>query len=180
MAVKLLGISGSLRAASYNTALLEAARAVLAQTGVELEIARIDDLPLYNSDLGDVAAAERLKQQIAACDGLLIATPEYNYGIPGPLKNAIDWASRPAYHSAFRGKPVGLMGATGSLVGTARAQAHLKQVMLGMLAHPFPWAELLVSKASTRFVGGELVDEETRALLGQYLEAFVLFVERMR
>lgn len=175
----LVGISGSLRANSYNSALLRAAQEMLAEDGVTLELADIGELPLYNQDIVEHTAVVRLNELVASADGLLIATPEYNYGIPGPLKNAIDWCSRPAYDSPFRGKPVGLMGATGSLVGTARAQAHLKTVLLGMLAHPFPSREVLVNRASQRFENGVLVDPVTRSVMRDYLTGYVEFVRRL-
>lgn len=177
--MRLVGISGSLRAGSFNTALLQASQQMLVDEGVALEIADIGELPLYNQDLGEVAAVVRLNDLVREADGAVIATPEYNYGIPGPLKNAIDWCSRPSYDSPFRGKPVGLMGATGSLVGTARAQAHLKTVLLGMLAHPFPSREVLVSRASQRFEDGLLVDAPTEHALRTYLVGYLDFVRRL-
>lgn len=175
--MRLVGISGSLREISYNTALLREAAEML-PSGVELEIVRIDELPLYNSDLGEVAPVARLREQIGGADGVIIATPEYNYGIPGPLKNAIDWASRPAYRSPFAGKPVGILGATNSFVGTARAQGQLKQVLLGMLSLVFPWPEFVMGGATARIVDGKLVDEPTRELLAKFLAGFVAFVEK--
>ena len=180
MTTQILGISGSLRAGSYNTALLRTAGELLVDAGVAFDIARIDDLPHFNADLGEVESVERFKAQIAAADGLLIATPEYNHGIPGPLKNAIDWASRPAFESVFVHKPFGVMGASKSVVGTARVQGYLKMVMLGMLAVPFPGLEVLVGRAADKFEDGKLVDEDTRKFLTSYIESFVAFVERTR
>ena len=112
---------------------------------------------------------------------MLIATPEYNFGPPGPLKNAIDWASRPAYRSVFRDKPVGVIGASGSVVGTARAQGQLKQVLLGMASQVFPYPELLVGNAAQRFdERGQLTDDETRQRLTAYLRDFVAWVRRVQ
>lgn len=174
----ILGISGSLRTGSFNTALLRASAELLTEQGVSFEFAEIGDLPLFNSDLGTIDAVERLKSQITAADGVLIACPEYNHGIPGPLKNAIDWASRPAMKSPFAHKPVGVVGAAPGIVGTARVQGHLKLVLMGMLAHPFPWPELLVGQAKTRFTDGELTDATTREYLARYMTGFVEFVAK--
>lgn len=175
----ILGLSGSLRAASYNTALLRAAGQLL-PPDARFVLHDLSDVPLYNPDHAKSPAVERLEQAILTADALLIASPEYNYGMTGVLKNAIDAASRPAYASVFAGKPVALIGATGSLVGTARAQAQLKNVMLGMLAEVFPWPEVLVSSASTRFTDGELTDEKTREVLATMLAAFVTWIRRSR
>src|ERR671916_1143443 len=127
-----LGIAGSLRQGSFNTALLHFAARSLPE-GARMEIARIDELPLYNDDVrlkGYPPPAQRLREQIAAADVVLIVTPEYNYSIPGVLKNAIDWASRPYGDSAWSGKPAAVMGASTGMIGTARAQYHLRQVMV--------------------------------------------------
>lgn len=177
--IQLVGISGSLRETSYNTALLREV-AELLPGEVDFVLAPIDDLPLYNADLTDVPAATRLQDAIREADGVLIATPEYNYGVPGPLKNAIDWASRPAYRSPFAGMPVGILGATGSAVGTARAQGQLKQILLGMLALPFPWPEFLLGAAKSKFEDGRLVDAVTLEFLREFLDGFLTFVERNR
>lgn len=177
--LRLVGISGSLRSGSYNTALLHAA-AEMYGTEVDLELVSIAELPLYNIDLVGLEAEATFNSAISDADGVLFATPEYNYGLPGPLKNAIDWASFPAYRSPFAGKPIGMLGATGSAVGTARAQAHLKQIMLGMLAHVFPWPEFLVGAAKTKFEDGELTDPVTRKFLREYLDGFAEYVARFR
>ena len=170
---QLLALSGSLRAASSNTALL-ATLAELAPTGVTVTLHPIGDLPLYNDDLsGDaLAPVERLKAAIAAAHGLVIATPEYNYGIPGPLKNALDWASRPGYRSVFVGKPTGIIGASGGGSGAIRAQGQLKQVMLGMLAQVFPWPEVAVTHAGGKIADGRVTDASTREHLERFVTAF--------
>jgi chromate reductase len=171
----LVGISGSLRKGSHNTMLLEAMKELLPE-GVELTVRPIDDIPLYNGDLdvdGGPDSVRALKADIDAADGLIIATPEYNYGVPGVLKNVIDWVSRPAFKSALVGKPVAIVGAAPGIVGTARAQADLRNVLFGTLANVFPHPEVLVGQANQRFTDGKLTDAPTRTLLQTYLAAYV-------
>lgn len=178
---KIVTISGSLRRLSTNTALLKAAQG-RAPEGTEFESAAYADLPHYNEDLGADAlqGVERLRAQISQADAILIASPEYNYGIPGPLKNALDWASRPAYRSPFAQKPVGIMGASGGLVGTARCQGQLKQVLLGMAAQVFPYPEFLVAQSSKKFDGNlELTDEDTLKNLEKFLAAFIPWIGKV-
>ncbi len=171
----LVGISGSLRKSSLNTMLLEAMKELLPDD-TELTVRSIDEIPLYNGDLdveGGPETVRALKADIEAADGLIIATPEYNYGVPGVLKNAIDWVSRPAFKSVLRGKPVAIVGAAPGIVGTARAQAELRNVLFGTLAEVFPHPEILVGQAKQRLDAGELSDESSRALLASFLDAFV-------
>lgn len=180
--ITVLGIAGSLRRGSFNRSLLEAA-AELAPEGVRVIQHDIAGLPLYNADLDDdapPAAATELKAAIGAADAVLWATPEYNYGVATPLKNALDWASRPGYRSVLANKPVGMMGASISAVGTARAQAHLKGSLLGVLSLVYPAPEVLVSGAEGRFVDGALVDEKTRHVVARYLAGFAAFARGMR
>lgn len=177
---RIIGISGSLREGSWNTALLRSA-AELMPEGATLEIASIAEVPLYNGDLdvdGGPPAVQAFKQTIADADGLLLATPEYNFGIPGVLKNAIDWASRPGFKSVLAHKPVAMLGAAPGTVGTARAQGQLKQVMLGTLSEVFPYPEVLVGKAHERIVDGRLEDEQTRTLVKNMLAAYVAWIRR--
>ena len=173
--LSILAISGSFRTESFNTALLRAA-ADAAPEGVGISRLDYHEVPLFNSDIGTPASVEVLKAGIEQADGLLIATPEYNYGIPGVLKNAIDWASRPAYKSVFRNKPTGVMSATLSPVGGARAQQHLKTVLLGMATPVFPWPEMVVASAGDKFSEGKLVDETSRSRLSAYMSGFVDWV----
>ncbi|MCA9691146.1 MAG: NAD(P)H-dependent oxidoreductase [Myxococcales bacterium] len=181
-ALKILGLSGSLRRASFNTALVRAA-AELAPAGVTIELGSFDLVPHYNGDLDTdalrPAAAEAFKQAIAAADAVLIATPEYNYGVPGALKNAIDWASRPAYRSPFAGKPVALLSASMSVAGGARGQGQLKQVLLGMASQVFAYPEFLVPQAQTKFEHGRLTDAATREHLERLLAAFAAWVRKV-
>ena len=177
----IVGISGSLRQGSFNTSLLRAA-AALAPEGVTIEIASIRDIPLYDGDLeaqsGVPAPVTRLQDRIAAAQGLLIATPEYNGSIPGVLKNAIDWLSRPPREIArvFGDRAVAVMGATPGRAGTILSQAAWLPVLRHLNARPFFGARLMVSNAGSVFDGeGALVDESTKKQLVSFLEGFVAF-----
>lgn len=173
-----LGIAGSLRAGSLNRATLRAAQEV-APDGVELSIYDgLGALPLYNGDqdtpdlLPD--PVREFKARIAAADALVIVTPEYNYSIPGVLKNALDWASRPTGQQfpPLRGKPVALMSASPGSFGGVRAQMHLRQICLGTDMLPLNRPEILIFRAHERFdASGTLTDEPTRALIRTQLEA---------
>ena len=181
--LRVLGVAGSLRDGSLNRALLRAA-AELAPEGMRIEPFELDEIPLYNGDLDRDGvrpeAVERFKAAIAEADGLLIATPEYNYGIPGVLKNAIDWASRPALRSPLAGKPVAGMGAAPGVIGTARGQEHLKLLLLATQSLVMPHRGVAVNRAAEKFDdAGRLTDEETRAFLGDFLAAFRDFVRRV-
>jgi chromate reductase len=176
--MKILTICGSLRARSFNAAL---ARALpeLAPTA-SFESANIADLPLYNDDVTGDPAVARLRDQVSQAQAVVFVMPEYNFGVPGPLKNAIDWASRPGFASPFYQKPVGLMGASTGPVGTARGQGQLKQVLLGMACQVFGYREILVNGADKRFDADlKLTDEETRKLVGRYLEDFQAWVTKV-
>lgn len=177
--LKILALSGSLRSASLNSALLLAA-ADVAPAGVSISLYDYAEVPLFNSDLPTQESVEALKAAIADADAVLIATPEYNYSIPGALKNAIDWASRPAYRSVFQGKPTGVISAAASVVGGARAQQHLKTIMLGVGAPIFPWPELLVGGAHKKFEGGALTDDVTKKFLKDYVEGFAEWIEKQQ
>ncbi|MDA1100386.1 MAG: NAD(P)H-dependent oxidoreductase [Proteobacteria bacterium] len=169
--MKILGISGSLRENSFNTALLRTARK-LAPVGMEIEIADLTGIPPYNEDVyayGFPAAVETFRGQIAAANGLLIATPEYNYSYSGVLKNAIDWASRPP-EQPFNGKAVAMMGASAGRLGTARAQYHLRQVFVFLNGHVVNKPEVMVGGAGQAFdAKGTLLDDGAKELIGQLL-----------
>ncbi|MNJ18745.1 NADPH azoreductase [compost metagenome] len=173
--IKVLGISGSLREGSFNTAALREAMR-LAPDGLEIELADISQIPIYNEDLyatGFPVAVERLREQVRAADALLIATPEYNYSVPGVLKNAIDWASRPPAQP-FAGKPVAVMGASAGRFGTARAQYHLRQSMVFLDMRPLNRPELMIATAQQVFgEQGNLIDEKTRGYLRALLEGLL-------
>ncbi len=174
----LLGISGSLRAGSLNRALLAAVGETM-PAGTTLAMWGSLDLPIFNSDLGDPAAVVELKAAIAQADGVVFAVPEYNYSIPGGLKNALDWISRPPPLSPLRGKPIALVGAASGMSGTIRAQAHMRQILLFSDAPCMGQPEILIPRAQDRFdADGRLTDESTRALLASFGEAFVAFVAR--
>jgi chromate reductase len=164
---RILGISGSLRAGSHNRSLLRAAAEQL-PSGVELELFDgIRDLPPYDPDRDGEPqdlAVERLRSAIARADGVLIATPEYNGSIPGVLKNALDWASRPFPDNALRGKPVAVIGASTGLFGAVWAQAEVRKV-LGVIGADVIDIELPVGMAATALADGKLVEPEQRALL---------------
>lgn len=178
----IIGISGSLRRGSFNAALLRAA-AGLVPTGSTLDIGSIRDIPLYDGDVetesGIPAPVAALKDHIAAADGLLLVTPEYNHSIPGVFKNAIDWLSRPPADSArvFAGKPVGIIGATPGGMGTTFAQTAWLPVLQTLGTRPFFVKSLYVSGAGKVFdTAGALVDDALRERLRAYMEAFVGFL----
>ena len=166
-------ISGSLRAGSFNTAALRAA-AELAPESVAVIAADIADIPLYDEDLraaGVPLAVSRLQAAIASADAVLIATPEYNYSVPGVLKNAIDWVSR-TEPQPFSNKPVAIMGASPGVFGTARAQYDLRKMFVYLDAHLLNKPEVMISAAHTRFdADGKLTDEATRKFVASLLTA---------
>jgi len=173
--VHIAAIVGSLRRKSLNRALVLAARQ-LAPKGMTIELLEIGDLPFYNSDVeaeGDPPAVLTFKAALHAADGVIIATPEHNDGIPGVLTNAIDWGSRLPGRAPLAGKPVAVMGASPSQVGTARAQLHLRQLLGHVRARTLPPPELLVAHAHERFDAEfHLIHEATRRVLADLLERF--------
>jgi chromate reductase, NAD(P)H dehydrogenase (quinone) len=174
--LQLLGLVGSIRRGSYNRMLMAAAREV-APAHVHIDDFAIGRLPLYDADHDNDEhrpdAVVQLKRAVADADGLLIATPEYNHTVPGVLQNAIDWASRPAMRSPLRDKPVAIMGASTSAIGTARAQQQLKLTLLSTLAVVFPHAGVLVPRAKDKFDATRgLHHEETRGFLQSFLDEY--------
>ena len=171
--IKVLGIAGSLRKASYNTAALREA-VQRAPAGMSIDVADIADIPLYNEDVyatGFPAAVDRLREQIRAADALLLVTPEYNYSIPGVFKNAIDWVSRPP-DQPFAGKPAAIMGASPGRLGTARAQYHLRQSLVFLDVRVLNRPEVMISAAHTVFgEDGGLTDERTGKYISDLLVA---------
>ena len=171
----ILGIVGSLRRDSFNRSAFRAAQE-LAPEGTSIELLEIDGLPGFNQDDegNPPAKVAEMKQRIRNADAILFVTPEYNYSVPGVLKNAIDWASRPYGDSAWTGKPVAIMGASVGMLGTARAQYHLRQIFVFLNMYPVNQPEVMISKAATRFdEKGNLTDERTRKLIQQLLQELV-------
>jgi chromate reductase len=180
--VTILGFAGSLRKGSYNKALLRAAMELL-PTDAKLETFDLEGIPPFNQDL-ETQMPEKVKEfkaKIRAADAILIATPEYNYSVPGVLKNAIDWASRPYGDNSFEGKPVALMSASVGMLGGARAQYHLRQTFVFLNMHPFNRPEVIVPFAPEKFdENGRLKDEMSRKFLKELLEGLVDWTRRLR
>lgn len=175
---KIIGLSGSLRKGSYNTALLRSA-SKLAPAGVELEVWTVHGIPLYNEDeeaaAGIPAAVTKLKDAIASAQGLLLVTPEYNNSIPGVFKNAVDWLTRPPEDigRVFGGKPVAVIGASPGGLGTTLSQAAWLPVLRTLGTKPWWEGRLIVSRAAKAFNGdGQLVDEKVKAQLKAFVEGF--------
>ncbi len=179
MALRIVGLSGSLRAGSWNTAVLRSAAELLPE-GATLEIVPYQDVPLYNFDLGEPEPVQRFKATLGAADALLIATPEYIHSVPGVLKNALDWASRPAGKGPLVGKPAAVLSASPGAVGGARAQQHLKAILLGGNTPVYAGAEVVVGAADKKIADGRLTDEATRQFLRTWLQGFVTWAERQR
>jgi chromate reductase len=181
--VRILGISGSLRKASFNTALLRAATELVPEDTTLTLSEDIGQLPLYNDDVrqeGPPPAVLSFRAQIASADAILIVSPEYNYSIPGPLKNAIDWGSRPP-DQPFNDKPLAIMGASPGVLGTARMQYHLRQVAVFLNMHLVNRPEVFVAKAPDKFdAEGKLHDEGTRKVVSDLLVALRALTLRLR
>jgi chromate reductase, NAD(P)H dehydrogenase (quinone) len=180
--LKILGLAGSLRRGSYNRSLLTAA-AELMPAGAALEIFSLEGFPLYNQDLEpnlpDIV--RDFKARIRAADAILIATPEYNYSVPGVLKNAIDWASRPSGDSAWDGKPAAIMSASTGMLGGSRAQYHLRQSFVTLNMFPLNKPELIVTFAPQKFdEQGHLTDAKTRELTRVFLECLLAWTLRLK
>jgi chromate reductase len=178
--VRVLGISGSLRQGSFNTALLHTA-IDLAPPGLSIDVAELRDLPLYDEDVRAKGLPEsvlRFRERIAQAQGILVATPEYNFSLPGVLKNAIDWASRPP-QQPFAGKPLGIMGASSGMSGTMRAQYHLRQVAVFLDMHVMNRPEVFVRSAGEKIADGRITDEPTRKVIADHLAAFERWIRRL-
>ncbi len=177
--MNILAISGSLRKDSFNTALLRALQS-LAPADMHIEIADIGDLPLFNQDSEGAlpSEAQALKHKVTAADGIIFATPEYNRSIPGVLKNAIDWVSRPYGQNSFSKKTVLIAGVSGGKIGTAVAQSHLRQIMLYLDADVIGQPEIYLGPAQELFDGeGNITDDAIKKLLVEALETFKSRVE---
>jgi chromate reductase, NAD(P)H dehydrogenase (quinone) len=181
--LQIVGIAGSLRRGSYNRGLIRAA-IEMAPDGMEIVAHELDAIPMYNADvedLGDPDPVRRFKEAIGSADAVLIATPEYNHCVPGVLKNAIDWASRPARRSVLSNKPIAVMGAATGGGGTARAQAHLRDGLAYTSGLVLPQPEVLVPFAAERFDDdGNLLDEHTRRAVQELLVSLADWVRELR
>ena len=169
--INILGIAGSLRKGSYNRALLRLA-VELAPPGTEVEIFELDGIPPFNQDLelAPPDSVKNFKTKIRAADALLFASPEYNYSVPGVLKNAIDWASRPYGDNAFEGKPVALMSASIGMLGGARAQYHLRQILVFLNMYPINRPEVMMPFAASKVdAEGRVNDDGTKKYLQELL-----------
>jgi chromate reductase len=142
----------------------------------------LEQIPIFNSDLEDPHPVLALKSAVASADGVIFTIPEYNYSIPGGLKNALDWLSRPPATSPMRGKPIGIAGAATGMSGTIRAQTHLRQMLVYSDSPCMGQPEVLIPRAHERFdkASGTLTDQSTRELLGRFAVAFVAFVRKQR
>jgi chromate reductase, NAD(P)H dehydrogenase (quinone) len=181
-AICILGIAGSLRRQSYNRAALRAATQ-LVPSGATIETFEIDGLPGFSEDdeKNPPAKVVDLKKRIREADAILFVTPEYNYSVPGVLKNAIDWVSRPYVDNAWSGKPAAIMGASTGTIGTARAQYHLRQIMVFLNMFPLNQPEVMIGNASARFdLAGNLTDESTREHIRKQLAALVTWTRRLK
>jgi chromate reductase len=180
--IRVLGFAGSLRKGSYNRALLRVAAELMPKNTI-LEIFDLEGIPPFNQDL-ETQPPEKVKvfkAKVKAADAILIATPEYNYSIPGVLKNAIDWASRPYPDNAFNDKPVAMMGASTGMLGTARAQYHLRQCFVFLNIHTVNKPEVMVNYAPEKFdADGRLKDEKARRLIGDMIESLIALTTRMK
>lgn len=180
--VRLLGIAGSLRKGSYNRAALRAAVGLVPPSST-LEIFDLDGIPPFDQDHENEPPqrVQEFKRKIAEADGILIVTPEYNYSVPGVLKNAIDWASRPYEDNAWNGKPVGIMGASIGMLGTGRAQYHLRQMFVFLNMFPLNQPEVMIAQAAEKFdEHGNLKDAKTTQKIKELLEALVEWTGRLK
>lgn len=180
--ISIFGFAGSLRKGSYNKAILRAAQELLPQNA-DLTLFDLEGIPPFNQDLENNPPDKviEFKAKIKAADALLIATPEANYSIPGVLKNAIDWASRPYIDNAFKEKPLAIMGATIGMLGTSRAQYHLRQCCVFLNMHPLNQPEVMVPFAQDKIDNaGKLTDETARKKIGELLIALVAWTNRLK
>jgi chromate reductase len=180
--ISILGFAGSLRKGSFNRSLLRTAKEVVPQEA-ELESFDLEGIPPFNQDLENQPPqkVKEFKAKIRAADAILIVTPEYNYSIPGVLKNAIDWASRPYGDNALEGKPVALMGASIGMLGTARAQYHLRQSFVWLNMYPLNQPEVMVPFAQEKFdANGTLTDQKTKEKVKELLESLIRWTKKMQ
>lgn len=179
--VRILGIAGSLRRGSYNQAALRAAQLLVPENSA-IDLFQLDEIPMFNQDdeKHPPSSVLELKKRIRSADAVLIVTPEYNYSIPGVLKNAIDWASRPHGDSAWSGKLAAILGASVGAIGTARAQLHLRQIFVALNLFTLNQPEVIIADAAHRFdQHGNLIHEPTKQLIQELLENLVDWTRRI-
>ena len=180
--MQILGICGSLRKASFNMAALRACQEMMPQ-GMTMKIATIGDIPMFNQDLFDAGlpeSAKRLRTEVTEADGVLIASPEYNFSLTPALKNAIDWASRPPNQS-WQDKPVAIFSTSAGPMGGARVQYDLRRILGQLWAHVLPRPEVFIGMAQGKFdAQGKLTDETTRKFLADLLTGFKAWIVRMK
>src|SRR5579863_5843762 len=179
--VRILGIAGSLRRGSYNQAALRAAKLLVPENS-EIDLFQLDEIPVFNEDDEKCppSSVVEFKKRIRSADAILIVTPEYNYSIPGVLKNAIDWASRPYGDNAWSGKPAAIMGASPGGFGTARAQYHLRQIFVFLNVLPINRPEVMITDAANRFDAvGNLTHEPTKQHIRDLLQSLVDWTSRI-
>ncbi len=178
----ILGMAGSLRKGSYNRSLLLAA-SELVPGGAKIEIFDLEGIPPFNQDLEPVMSdkVKELKARIKAADAILIATPEHNYSVPGVLKNAIDWASRPSGDNSWVGKPAAIMSASTGMLGGSRAQYHLRQIFVYLDMYPVNKPEVMVTFAAQKFdENGKLTDEKAKEVIGLLLKALIDWTRKLQ
>ena len=179
----ILAIIGSLRRRSYNRMTYAAVRELLPDS-VTLEAADLSAIPVFNPDVldeqGPPASVRRLKEQIAAADAVVFISPEYNFSVPGVLKNAIDWVSRPPAEQPFRDKPAAIMGVSTGRLGTGRMQYHLRQICVFLEVHPLAKPEVMIGSCREKFdAQGRLSDQASREVIRAQLEALAAWVQRL-
>jgi chromate reductase len=180
--IKVVGIVGSVRKESFNRKLLQAALE-LAPEDMKLELLEISGIPIFNEDMLDAGPPESVltfKEKIASADAFLLATPEYNWAVPGPIKNAIDWASRPIATSPLQGKPAAIMGASTGPFGTVRVQLQWRQIFAYTNTYVLPQPQVVVNFAEQKFdANGNLTDEATRTQVRNLLQALDVWTRRL-
>ena len=180
--INILGISGSLRKGSYNRMLLQSA-IELASKDMAIEVFNLDEIPLFNADLEQIlpVKVKQLKSKIRAANAILIVTPEYNYSVPGVLKNAIDWGSRPQGDNSWEGKPIAIMSASIGLLGGARAQYHLRQTLVCLDMHPINKPEVMINFATQTFDDkGNLIDDKAKELIRMLLTNLAAWTKKLQ
>jgi chromate reductase len=178
--MKILGIGGTLRKGSFSRSLLLEAQK-LASEGIVIELTEFGDFPLYNPDIAVPKQVQKFKDQIKAADAILFSTAEYDYSVPGSLKNAIDWASRPYGDNSFEDKPAAIMSESIGNVSGSRAVYHLRQIMAYLDVHVLNKPEVMVPNASTAFdEQGNLIDKHTKEKIKELIQALVIWTERLK